>query len=149
MALLIYKLVETINGTPWFLNIKPINTVLNYDADWEWLPTSRDQIDPINKNKMLTNATELIGEVERRRIEMSIAKEVMKSMRGLPTNVPGLISGNDNYTEAAKAAAVFAARMACREAILNQLGFWHNVMHEYSKGFWPCGIDKKGALIIL
>jgi hypothetical protein len=123
--------------------------VLNTVEFWDWLPTSRDQLDPIHGNNMKERANEFVGDSERRKIEMSVAHAAIKSMQNVPSNFAPLIIGSDNYIESAKAAAVFAARMASREVVLNEPGFWCNVIHEYSKGFWPCGVGEKGELIVL
>jgi hypothetical protein len=147
--LIISELIEIIDNAPWFSKIKPINEVLNTVECWEWLPTSRDQVDPIHGNRMKVRATELIGDSERRKIEMSVVQAAIKAMQNSPANLAALISGPDNYIESAKAAAVFATRMASREIILSEPGFWCNVIHEYSKGFWPCGVNEKGELIVL
>lgn len=83
-----------------------------------------------------------------RQVERFIAKEVLAALRPVPDTHRKLIDGPHDFTLAAKGGAQYAARMAAREIVAGQPGFWCQVMREFEQGFWPCGLTNDGCLII-
>lgn len=120
---------------------------LQLAIDWDWLPTSRDQPDPIHGLKQLDQLDAAGLGPERRAAELSLVKAVLAGQRSVK-NYPVLIEGPDDYAQAALAGAQFAARMAARELLLEQPGFWVKVVTLYIAGFWPCGILPNQDLVI-
>lgn len=136
-------------------NLEPWAGVSTGDSELEavadqmaWLPSSRDQIDPIHLGAL------------RRRIEASDAAEirrerVMEAYRTALSTLrrfdghPLLRVGPHDLTEAARGAAMFAVRHAAMEAILEEPAFWCRVMEIYSVGRWPCGTLPDGRLVVL
>ena len=103
--------------------------------DWDWLPTSRDQDDPIHGDSLLKH----------RESELECAKLVMVSLRTVSDSVPALTDGPNDFTNAAKGGAQFAGRMAAREMCNNACGKWCMVVELYSRGWWPCGRRRRGS----
>ncbi len=126
----------------------PLAAVASSDA-WDWLPTSRDQADPVH-GVTLIELTEREGKATARlEAEMAIFKEVLASMRPVCDPHPRLIDGPHNFTRAAKGGAQYAARMAAREIVAGRPDFWCGVMREYGQGFWPCGLSKDKQRLII
>jgi len=144
-----HELLRSVAEAKWFACIEPISSLLDSAEQWDWLPTSRDQEDPIHGQSMKLKAAEIVGDNERHKLEMAAAQAVFKSMRGLPESLKALRDGPHDYTVAAKAGAVYAVRMASREIIAGSSGFWCQVVREFAKGQWPCGVDGEKQLVIL
>jgi len=106
---------------------------------WDWLPTSRDQPDPIHGHTQLDQLDAAGLGPERRAAELCLAKAILAGQRSIES-YPVLVEGPDDYGQAALAGAQFAARMAARELLLEQPGLWVKVVRLYLAGFWPCGI---------
>lgn len=117
--------------------------------DWDWLPTSRDDRDPVHGDSLLQRAKELGCDTERRTAEMAASQVVLNGLRSLPRPHPKLRIGRNNLTESARGGAMFAVRMAVRELITDSNGFWCSVIPVYVSGRWPCGITTGGKLVVL
>ena len=104
----------------------------------EWLPTARDEIDPIHGDRLEGKAKEKGLEKEVRSASMEVYKITLKSLRTMRGN-PLLKVGNSDSKEAAKGAALFAARRAAAEIVLGEEGFWCTLIPLFGAGHWPCG----------
>ncbi len=125
----------------------PLSAVASTDT-WDWLPTSREQPDPVHRDT-LAELVEAEGKTpERQQAELSAAKQAMTSLRRVPMCHPMLNDGPHDYTTAARGAAVYAARMAAREIVAGFPGFWCQVMDLYHSGYWPCGRMDDGRLVV-
>jgi hypothetical protein len=107
--------------------------------DWDWLPTSRDQMDPIHQNTLSEVAAAMGIDAQRREAELAAARTCMASMRTVPDSVPVFVHGPHDSTNAAKGGAEFASRMAAREVVVGREDFWCRTLHLYYAGYWPCG----------
>ena len=115
----------------------PLATVAASD-DWDWLPTSREQTDPIYGDDLVTELQHTGNEQARREAELAMAKCVLSALRSVPDQLPALIDGPHNFTGAAKSGAVYAARMAARELLVGP-ATWCSVVQLFISGYWPCG----------
>lgn len=118
------------------------------DDNWNWLPTTHDQADPIHGASLIKIADERGIKEQRRQTEMKMAKLCTASLRPVPEKHPRLIDGPHNLTPAAKGAAVFATRMAAREIVTDNQGTWCCILQYYSLGHWPCGRYPAGRLVV-
>lgn len=107
------------------------------ETDWDWLPTSRDQIDPIHPEMSAD-----------RDAEMAAAKATLVSLRSVSESVASLVDGPHDFNEAARGGAQFAARMAAREITNGVVGLWCDVVRLFSQGWWPCGLTVDERLVI-
>lgn len=113
-------------------------------AKMDWLPTSKDQVDPFYgdelRNKLHERGAEASAEV------MKFYKQVMKSVR----NIDGskLVSGPNDFSEAAVGAALYCARMTAIEVVIGKPGVWGEIFDLYCAGYWPCGRLPDGAIIV-
>ncbi|WP_349281053.1 hypothetical protein [Polaromonas hydrogenivorans] len=152
----INELEDTITSANWFSHLGEFrsraDTVslvsITDDERWDWLPTSRDQEDPIHGDGLRVLIDQNGKGAERREAELRALKAALKSIRSIETRVARLVEGPHDYNIAAQSAAQFAARMAAREIIAEKCGFWCSVVKLYSSGFWPCGLTEEGKLII-
>ena len=131
-----------IDAASWFtrLGFAPDGCSLASSNDaWDWLPTSRDQSDPIHVPPLesVDAATELAA-----------VKRAMVSLRSLPDAVPELVDSPHDYTNAATGAAHFAVRMAAREITAGNLDRWCEIVRLYNVGSWPCGLADDGGIIV-
>lgn len=127
----------------------PLAAVSGAD-DWNWLPTSREQPDPIHGDRLVVELDRAGNQESRRAAELEITKVVLTSMRSIPDKLPALVDGPHDFTLAAKAGAAFAARMAIRELMVGHPAMWCRVIQLYVAGYWPCGwsTDKR-VLVVL
>jgi hypothetical protein len=114
---------------------------------WEWLPTTKDQPDPIHGDRLRALAAEMGKEQELRESALEIYKKTLTSLRNLYKN-PLFKVGPHDETEAAKGGALYAARMASAEIVMNKPGFWCLTIPLYVDGYWPCGITEKRELLV-
>jgi hypothetical protein len=138
------KLHKLINEARWFSRVGsathghlPLLSVLE-SSNWGWLPTSREQLDPIHGDSL----------TKHREVELAAAKLVLPALRHLPESVSALTDGPHDYTNAAKGGAQFAARMAAREIGNGQAGTWCLIIELFSRGWWPCGLTTTGDLVV-
>jgi hypothetical protein len=85
----------------------------------------------------------------RRDAELAAVRRVLASLRGTPDSVPALVDGPHDFTTAARGGAVFAARMAAREAVVGRPGFWWRVVRLFATGYWPCGLIRGGQQLVV
>jgi hypothetical protein len=114
----------------------------------DWLPTTRDQEDPIHGRSLEEKAKALVREEDLRRESLDIYKRTLASLRGMKPH-PLLKVGPHDFSPAAKGAATFAARRAVGELTVEEPGFWCLVMSFYIRGHWPCGILPDKTIVVL
>lgn len=112
-----------------------------------WLPSSRDQNDPIHGRSLEIRAEAIGLLADHKKRALDICKVALTSLRRFDGN-PRLIVGPHDFSEAARAAAVFAARRAAHEILLREPGFWCRAMEIYHLGHWPCGILPSNRLVV-
>ncbi len=138
------ELADLIRSAKWFDSLGDISHgERSYDtaiecSDWDWLPTMRDQLDPISFNLPCVD----------RRCELDAAKAVLTSLRAVSDDDRRLVAGATNMMPAAKGGAQYAAVHAAREISHNAIGLWCKCMRYYSNGWWPLGIGDDGSLIV-
>lgn len=132
---------------PW-ANLHTGDKELETIADqMDWLPSSRDQDDPIHGTSMEDRSSQLCKTEEYSRRTLDIYKITLASLRKFNEH-PALKVGPHDFTEAARGAALFASRRAAYEILLSDCGFWCTAMSFYKRGHWPCGILKGGTLVV-
>jgi hypothetical protein len=141
-----------LTGAAWFSRFGgPAATIRDlYDesATWHWLPTAQEQSDPVHGDALVKMAADLGRYEERRAAELAAARATLRSLRPVAEHVPGLAKGPQDLTTAAKGSAVYAARMAAREITIGRPGFWCEVVRLFHQGYWPCGRDGAGRLVV-
>ena len=146
------KLQILLSDAAWFSQLGgPSATIRNpFDgqATWDWLPTSREQPDPVHGDAFVKVAANLGRHDQRREAELAAAGVALRSLRTVPDRLPGLVNGPHDLTPAAKGGAVYAARMAAREITVERAGFWCDVARLFNQGYWPCGLDEAGRLVV-
>ena len=120
----------------------------NLDA-WDsarmaWLPTSRDQPDPVHGNA-LTDLLKQAGIAYLPEV-MANYKLALHSLRSVPDRLISVAA--HDYTPAAIGAALYCVRMASLEMLAQRQGFWCDALHLYRDGHWPCGRLADGALMV-
>ena len=131
-----------IDSASWFtrLGTAPNGCSLaSSNEDWDWLPTSRDQSDPLHVPSLDPVDTA---------IELAAVKRSMVSLRSVPDAVPELLDGPHDYTNAATGAIHFAVRMAAREITSGNPARWCEIVRLYNGGSWPCGLADDGGIIV-
>ncbi len=114
----------------------------------EWLPSSRDQDDPI-RGRSLEQRAEVLGKKEEfSRQSLEIYKTTLATLRKFQGH-PALKVGPHDFTEAARGAALFAARRSAYEVLVGQPDFWCRLMNIYHAGHWPCGILPNKQIVVL
>lgn len=114
----------------------------------DWLPSSRDQDDPIHGRSLEECAEQLGKKEEFSRRSLDIYRETLTSLRRFSGHT-ALKVGPHDFSEAARGAALYAARRAAYEVLLGNCGFWCFVMSLYSQGHWPCGILPNRTVVVL
>lgn len=133
-------LAKQVEFIDWLSAASPIEGVLGSTYGWEWLPTSRDQEDPLNGPKKCE---------ETKDAEMLVYKSALRSLRKIGRSHPLLVYGPHYFTESFRGGALFAFKMAAREAALRQKGVWSEVAELYSQGRWPCGFKENREFVVL
>lgn len=150
------QLLECVRNAAWFTQLGQFTATANAipldqlqsNIVWVWLPSSRDERDPVHSETQLNLAKQLGRDDERKRAELDAAMATIQSLRMIDDRHPRLVDGPHDFTVAAKNAAQFAARMAAREIVVGQCGFWCDAVEIYQQGHWPCGLANDGALIV-
>lgn len=125
------------------------NESLEQIADqMDWLPSSREQDDPIH-GRSLEERSEAIGKKQEfSQKSLAVYKTTLTTLRKFEGH-PALKVGPHDFTEAARAAALFAVRRAAYEVLLGEPGFWCRLMKVYRTGHWPCGILPNKQIAVL
>src|SRR5262245_16946487 len=107
------ELDALIEGAAWFTRCRqfpgepgavPLAAVAS-SSDWDWLPTSRDQPDPIHGGALAAEAEAAGLGPARRDAELAAVRRVLAGLRAVPERLPALVDGPDDYTPAAKGGA--------------------------------------------
>lgn len=134
--------------TPW-AKLPTGDAKLEETADqMDWLPSSRDQDDPIHGKSLEERCKKLGKKDEYSRRSLDIYQKALASLRSFEGH-PALKVGPHDFTEVARGAALFACRRAAYEILLGDCGFWCSAMSLYREGHWPCGILPNGVLVVL
>lgn len=110
----------------------------------DWLPTTRDQEDPIYGVDLIQAFKSFEPEV--RAQVMDVYREAMKSLRNIHSI--HLVSGSNNFTDAAIGAACYCSKMAAIETVIDKQGVWCDLLYFYNHGYWPCGVMPNGGIVI-
>ena len=113
-------------------------------ARMNWLPTSRDQPDPIHGEALLTLLKQ--DGIPYAQDVMADYKLALHALRSVPDRLISV--GAPDYTPAAIGAALYCVRMASLEMLAQRQGFWCDTMQLYRDGHWPCGRLADGTLIV-
>lgn len=113
-------------------------------SQMDWLPSSRDSQDPIHFKKLIEKLDR--WGVQYREVSMEVYKVALQSLRSVDNQK--LRSGPNDFTEAAKGAALYCVRMAALEALANEPGFWLTALQLYCAGYWPCGLMPGNKLVV-
>ena len=147
-------MMEALDTVPWFSTLgtfqsKPGQAALPGLHAWdsarmEWLPTSRDQPDPIHGDALPSLLKQAgipyIQEV------MANYKLALHALRTVPDRLIS-VDAHD-YTPAAIGAALYCVRMASLEMLAQRRGFWCDALVLYRAGHWPCGRLADGTLVV-
>lgn len=117
-------------------------------SELEWLPTSRDQEDPIHGSGLVEIAEKLGITAPFKAARLEVTKLALTALRNIPES-PWLKVGATDLTEAARGAALFACRAAASEAIIGQPGFWVALLAIYHCGNWPVGRVRLGEVVVI
>jgi hypothetical protein len=148
------ELETMVNEAAWFTRLGQFTAGPGYiairtlempeqDDDWDWLPTTMDQPDPIHA----TLADQVRDDEVIRRERLRLHKLALVSLRHAEN--PLLRVGSVDLTTAAKGAALFAVRMAVAEIMSNVEARWTVMVPLYAQGHWPCGLADDGCIVVL
>ncbi|MGY0218748.1 hypothetical protein ACWJJH_15385 [Endozoicomonadaceae bacterium StTr2] len=112
-------------------------------ASMDWLPSSKDQADPINVDAL---KIALQAVPDGKKLVLDAYKLAMKSLREFDKE--RLQSGPNDFSEAAKGAALYCVRMAAMESLTDKSGFWTDLIDSYAEGYWPCGLLSDGTVVV-
>lgn len=112
-----------------------------------WLPSSNDEVDPIHGDSLRALAGEKDGAFARARVEAF--KLALDSLARSMVQHSLLRAGPHDFSNAARGAALFAARMAASEIVVGRAGFWCSIVPLYRTGHWPCGLLESGEVVVL
>lgn len=134
--------------SPWADEPTSDETLERIADHMDWLPSSREQDDPIH-GRLLEGLAEQIGKKKEISQQcLGVYKRALSSLSDFKGH-PALKVGPHDFTEAAKGAALFASRRAAYEILLGKPGFWCHLMQIYYSGHWPCGILPSGQIVVL
>jgi hypothetical protein len=111
-------------------------------------PTTQDEEDPVHRDTLKT-ASKRLGKTELfKQTRQEVFKITLVSLRVVGEKHPGLTIGGMNAVLAAKGAALYAARQAAGEIVVEMQGFWCSLIPLYVEGHWPLGIASNGDIVI-
>ncbi len=113
-----------------------------------WLPSARDQDDPIHRHSLEKRAEVLGKKQECTNRSLEAYKATLMTLRTFDGH-PVLKVGPRNFAEAARGAALYATRRAAYEALIEEPSFWCRLMNVYHSGHWPCGILPDRRIVVL
>jgi hypothetical protein len=142
------RFVQIASLAPW-ANVPSGDEGLERIADeMEWLPSSRNQDDPIHGRSLEELAAQISKKQEISRQSLEILEATLSALRRFKGH-PALKAGPHDFTEAARGAALFASRRATYEVALGKPDFWCCLMQLYHFGHWPCGVLPGGQVVVL
>lgn len=113
-------------------------------AQMDWLPSSKNQIDPFYGDLLIEKWNEVKPDFEDK--VMEIYKKTLYSLRA--ADISKLISGPHNYFEVAKGSALYCSRMAAIEIAIDHPSIWNELIDLYIEGYWPCGLLPNGDIVV-
>ena len=116
--------------------------------EWDWLPTTRIMVDPIHRPSLTTIAKQSGRYSDYSIIVAEVYKLTLVSLRKMDDHNPLFRVDAHNLAPAARGAALYAARIAAGEIVLEMPGFWCSIMPYYFNGYWPCGLADDKRLVI-
>lgn len=118
--------------------------------DFDWLPTTVYQSDPIHKENLAEQARKEGKENAFKSARLEIFRLTQRALRGASEHPLFIVgSASSNLTGAARGAALFACRAAAAELVLGQPNFWCDIVLLYHAGNWPFGTTKSGDTLVL
>lgn len=114
----------------------------------EWLPSSREQDDPVYGHSLEQRGEALGIMQELSQESLKVYKIALTALRRCDGHA-ALKAGPHDFTESARGAALFAVRRAAYEVLLGEPGFWCSLMKLYYAGHWPCGILPNKQIVVL
>jgi hypothetical protein len=117
-------------------------------AEMERLPTANEEPDPIHGQSLEKAAHDLGREAEFSAARLEVFRVALASQRGYPDR-PALKVGPTDSNEAARIAGRFACRIAASEIVVDQVGFWCEMVRLFHKGHWPLGRLSSGVVVVL
>ena len=108
-----------------------------------WLPTSWEEVDPIYGHALLDSAHIV---PDNKKLVMAAYKKAMKSLREF--NKTQFKSGRNDFSLAAKGAALYCVKMTAIESLAGKPGLWTEIFKLYIDGYWPCGLMPNGELVV-
>ena len=113
-------------------------------AQMDWLPSSKNQIDPFYGDLLIEKWNEVKPDFEDK--VMEIYKKTLYSLRA--ADISKLTSGPHNYFEVAKGSALYCSRMAAIEIAIDHPSIWNELIDLYIEGYWPCGLLPNGDIVV-
>ncbi|KAB8044941.1 hypothetical protein [Janthinobacterium aquaticum] len=144
---------EAIEGARWFSAVgtytaQPgqlaVSDLQNFKGNINWLPTSRDQPDPIHGDALQALLKQ--GEPAIQAEVLKNYRLTLQSLRTVPDGTLRFVA--TDFTEAAKGAALYCVRMATLEMRAGCAGFWVGALEIYRQGNWPCALLADGTLLV-
>ncbi len=117
-------------------------------ADFDWLPTTIYDDDPVHKERLVEKARLEGREKDFKAVRVEIFRLTQVALRSASAH-PLLVVGPTDTTGAARGGALFACRAAAAELLVDQPGFWCDIILLYHAGHWPFGRMKSGEVVIL
>ena len=154
------ELREQILATNWFARVGHFTPCESYRAietleppqetedDWDWLPTTSTQDDPIHQPSLKEIAHSQGRDKELASKIHEFYKLALVSLRKADDTNSLFHVGVHNLFPAAKGAALFAVRMAVAEIVTENQGFWCCVVSLYCEGFYPCGYSLSEVIVL-
>lgn len=117
-------------------------------ADMTWLPTANEEPDPVHGRALEDAARHLSREGEFKAARIEVFRLALASQRKVP-DLPALKVGATDSNNPARMAGRFACRMAASEIVVDQVGFWCEMVQLFHKGHWPLGRLASGEVVVL
>lgn len=113
-----------------------------------WLPSSRDQEDPFHGESLERRSEQLGAKGAHAQKSREIYKRTLASLRSFDSHII-LKVGPHDFAGAARGAALFAARKAAYEILVDECGIWCDIMNLYKQGHWPCGVLSTREIVVI
>jgi hypothetical protein len=111
-------------------------------------PTTQGEDDPIRGNTLISVARQLSREEVFKQTRLEVFRLTLISLRPVGEKHPILTRGPVNWVFSAKGAALYAARQAAGEIVVDMQDFWCSLIPLYAKGHWPKGLASNGDIVI-
>ncbi len=153
------QLVELISAADWFAEISKYPGTDDYLAitnliapevsePWNWLPTSRDESDPLHPSSLMAVAKQEGNEGAAKEAALLVYKAALVSLRSVREDDLRFVFGPHNFANAAKGGALYAARQSAIEIVTSQASDWCSLIALYAQGYWPCGYTRSHRILV-